>query len=306
LKILVTGSSGFIGSNLVNSLNYPIRAVQRSVSKSQNTSVEYYLVRNFESFQNWRVLLKDIDVVVHLIGLAHRKLDSSPKSFSNCLTLNFHSTINFANSASKLGVRRFIYLSSAGVYGDYSSFPLSEDFLPKPLAPYAISKLIAEKYLLEISSKGEMDVVIIRPPLVYGSRAPGNFSRLLKLVRLGFPLPLSGISNFRSFLGIDNLISFITHCIDHPSAGNQVFNVTDDKDISTVGFMNLISTTLDKKINFFSLPGNTLSSIFNFIGKKDEYVKLTKDFQLDIAKSKNLVDWTPEFTIEEQLRKALI
>lgn len=306
MKILVTGSSGFIGSNLVNSLNYSIRAVQRCVSKSQNTSVEYFLVKNFESFQNWKVLLKDIDVVVHLIGLAHTKLDFSPKSFSNSLSLNFHSTINFANAASMLGVSRFIYLSSAGVYGDYSSLPFSEDVLPKPLAPYAISKLLAEKYLLEISSMCKMDVVIIRPPLVYGSGAPGNFSSLLKLVRLGFPLPLGGISNNRSFLGINNLINFITHCIDNPSAGNQVFNVTDDEDISTVGFINLISKTLDKKINFFSLPGNTLSSIFNFIGKKDEYVKLTNDFQLDISKSMNMLDWSPEFTIEEQLRKALI
>ena len=306
MKILVTGSSGFIGSNLVKSLNYPVRAVQRSVSKCENTSIEYYFVNKFESFQNWKVLLQDIDVVVHLIGLAHSKLDSSAKSFSNCLSLNFHSTINFANSASKLGINRFIYLSSAGVYGNSSSLPLSEDFLPKPLAPYAISKLLAEKFLLDISSKGEMDVVIIRPPLVYGSGAPGNFSRLLKLVRLGFPLPLSGISNLRSFLGIDNLINFLTLCIDHPSAGNQVFNVTDDRDISTIGFMNLISKTLDKRLNLFSLQDNMLSSIFNFIGKKDEYVKLTRDFQLDISKSKNLLNWTPKYTIEEQLKKALI
>ena len=150
-----------------------------------------------------------------------------------------------------------------------------------------------------------MDVVIIRPPLVYGKRAPGNFAKLRQLVHLGFPLPFRGVSNFRSFLGIDNLINFITHCIDHPSAGNQVFNVTDDSDISTVAFMNLISRTLHKKIILFSLPENVLRSIFSLMGKKDDYIKFTGDFQLDISKSKNFINWSPKFTIEEQLIKAL-
>jgi nucleoside-diphosphate-sugar epimerase len=305
LKILVTGSSGFIGSHLVHSLNYSIRVVQRYVPKHHNTSIEYYFIKDFVSFEDWRDLLKDIDVVVHLIGLAHHKFDYSPKSFSKYLSINFHSTINFAKSASKLGIKRFIYLSSAGVYGDHSSYPLSEDFLPKPLEPYAVSKLIAEKYLLEISSKGEMDVIIIRPPLIYGSEAPGNFARLRQLGCLGFPLPFSCISNLRSFLGIDNLINFISHCIDHPLAGNQVFNVSDDNDISTVAFMNLIYNALDKQLILFPIPENILSLFFSFMGKKDEYVKLTKNFQLDISKSKDLINWKPKFSIEEQLTKAL-
>ena len=305
MKILITGASGFIGSHLVQSLKYSMRLVQRHVPKYHNTSVENYLIEDFESFQDWRGLLKDIDVVVHLIGLAHHKFDYSPKSFSKYLSINFQSTINFAYSASRLGVKRFIYLSSAGVYGDHSSCPLSEDFLPKPLEPYAVSKLIAEKYLLEISSKVEMDVVIIRPPLIYGSGAPGNFARLRQLGYLGFPLPFSRISNLRSFLGIDNLINFISHCIDHPSAGNQVFNVSDDNDISTVTFMNLIYNALDKQLILFPIPENILSLFFSLMRKKDEYVKLTKNFQLDISKSKDLINWKPKFSIEEQLTKAL-
>lgn len=293
MKLLITGASGFIGSNLLHSLNYPIRAVQRKSSTNQFANIEYYFIKDFNIFSDWNDLLKDIDVVIHLVGLAHQKLNYSKSSFINHISLNFNSTIKFATSASRLGVRKFIFLSTSAVYGEYSIYPFTEKALPNPVTPYATSKLLTEKFLLELSSNSEMDVVIIRPPLVYGNGASGNFSKLLKYVELGLPLPIKNIDNLRSFISIQNLNCFIKHCINHTAASNEIFNISDGNDISTIQFVNMISKSLDKNVKYFNIPNFLLHLCFKSCGKYNMYNKFTLNFQLNVSKSKDILGWEP-------------
>ena len=200
MNILVTGASGFIGSNFIKYTNHCIKRVVRNKSL-HNHFEDCYYINDFSSNTDWDKAFRDVEVVLHLGALVHRK----PKIFSqsylnNILEANSFATSRFVREASLHGVRRFIFLSTIGVYGQFSNQPFTELDLTFPNEPYSISKLIAEGCLQNICSSSTMDYVIIRPPMVYGPNAPGNFKRLVNLIKYGFPLPISNIKNKRSLL----------------------------------------------------------------------------------------------------------
>jgi nucleoside-diphosphate-sugar epimerase len=220
--------------------------------------------------------------------------------------INRDVTLSLAKLAAKSKVKRFIFLSSIGVNGNQNSKPFTERDDPKPETDYAISKYEAEQQLLILSKEVDMDIVIIRPPLVYGPNAPGNFDTLLKWILKGVPLPFGLIKNKRSFIALDNLTDFIIHCLNYkvtPLASGQVFLVSDGVDVSTSQFLKKLSKAVRSRTILLPFPVNILQFIFRVIGKGNIAGRLFDSLQVDNTKSKELLSWQPVITMEKQLKK---
>jgi nucleoside-diphosphate-sugar epimerase len=238
LKILITGATGFIGNFLVKELlnqNFNISVVLRSKNKYLLNNVKQFIVGDFGNHPDFSSCLKNIDCVIHLAGKAHVIDKNKASILEEFRKINTDLTINLAKQAKSAGVRKFIFLSSIRVNGNQNIKPFLESDTPDPQEPYAISKYEAEQGLLKIAKETSLEVVIIRPPLVYGVNASGNFGRLINWAQLKkpFPLPLGAIHNKRSLVAIDNLIDFIILTITHKNAVNEVFLIADKLDIST-------------------------------------------------------------------------
>ncbi len=302
LNILITGATGFIGQELVNGClkeNYSVIAVTRRLTSELPTSVSQ-VIMSLSPNNDWTLALQDTEVVIHLAGLAHTFYTIDEYS-----QINYAATLNLASQAAKKGVRRFIFLSSIGVNGNENKFPFKETDIPSPVENYAISKYEAEKCLLEIANKTNMEVVIIRPPLVYGANSPGNFASLIKWVRRGIPLPLGAIHNKRSFVALDNLISFIIHCIEHPRASNEVFLISDCEDVSTTQFLHKLINAMNKSLWLIPVPAKLIILTANFIGKGDMAHRLLSSLRIDSSKALNLLNWKPVVTMDEQMQKII-
>lgn len=301
-RIFITGANGFIGKNtrkqLLKDGFYVISGVRQ---KSLDESFEGGEHRYFDLASSSSTDLCDVDVVIHLAGIAHKFSDVTSQEFfeGNC-----DATLALANTAVKLGVKRFIFLSSIGVHGASSAHLLTEESIPKPHNHYALSKLHAEMGLLDIALKSEMEVVIIRPPLVYGRGAPGNFSKLVRLLRRGLPLPFGGVNNKRSFCGVDNLVSFLSVCSNveqTPLARNQIFLIADDEVVSTPAFLTRISDAIHNRSCQIALPVVFLSFLFRLVGQHNLVESLILDLTISTAKADLLLGWKPVFSMEEQL-----
>ena len=300
-QILVTGASGFIASGLINRLsidpkgyfvfassqNFKARELYRGI---QSVSVVDYPVTN----------LQRVDAIVHTSGL------SVAKSLEHYRDVNFEYTISLAKKAAQADVRRFIFLSTIKVHGERSveNHPFTETDIPLPEGPYALSKYEAEQALLELAGESKMEVVIIRPPLVYGPKVKGNFRTMIDWIEKGIPLPLGAIDNRRSFIALDNLVDLLVRCIDHPAAANQVFLVSDNNDLSTTDLLLGIGQALGKSAKLFSLPVPIINIFANMIGKKESVQRLCGSLQADISKTKELLGWEPPISLEEGLRRA--
>ncbi len=217
--------------------------------------------------------------------------------------VNVSGTLKLAQQAAHAGVRRFIFISSIGVNGNVSKRPFSADGHPHPAEAYAQSKWQAEQALWEIQKQTGMEVVIIRPPLVYGPDAPGNFGSLVRWVEKGVPLPLGAIHNKRSLVGIDNLVDLIIRCIDHPAAANQVFLAGDGEDLSTTELLRGVGKAMGKPARLIPVPAGLLQFGATLLGKKAMAQRLLGSLQVDISKTCELLDWKPPYTVEEGLRR---
>jgi nucleoside-diphosphate-sugar epimerase len=209
--------------------------------------------------------------------------------------------------AAKSGIRRFIFISSIGVNGEFNfrrSFTEKDEV--HPANSYAISKWEAEQVLHEISRSCGMEVVILRPPMVYGPDAPGNFARLMCLIKVGIPLPLGNISNLRSFIYISNLVDAITVCFQHPKAAGETFLVSDGEDVSTPDLIKMIASSMNKKPVLFSLHSGILKALCKIVGKGEELEKLTGTLVVDSSKIRNLLGWKPPFTLKEGIRETVL
>jgi nucleoside-diphosphate-sugar epimerase len=318
LKILITGATGYIGSSVLLSISgiNRIVALARKQSKNLVKKVDKIIVGDLKNlsdndnlYQKILSELKETQVVLHIAGLAHKYEKKQSNSLNNYRKINRNSTVFLAKMASEAGVKRFVFISTIAVYGDYSTNPLNETDSPKPLSHYAISKLEAEQGLLELSSKTAMEVVIIRPPLVYGPNAPGNFGRLTNYVKIGIPLPFGLAKNKRSFIAIDNLVDFIFLCIDtekSPNAKNQIFLICDGEDVSTRDFLIYLSNALKKKIYLVPIPPKLIKVLFKFVRKEKMYLKLFESFQINNSKAIKLLGWEPVIKMNEQMKKITI
>ena len=312
-KILVTGATGFIGRCLVDRLvgqgTYEIKLALRSKAKlpidilDQCTAIE---IGNLDGDTHWEVPLKGVDVVVHLAARAHVLNDRAEDPRQAFLETNFYGTRQLAKIASECGVKRFVYISSIGVNGSQTEIekPFTELDEPQPHNAYAKSKWEAEQALREISEKSGMEFVIVRPPLVYGKDAPGNFAQLLKLVSSGVPIPLGAVQNQRSLVALDNLVDFIEVCCIHPKAANQVFLVSDGEDISTLNLIDGIAQSIGRKVHMVAVPLWLLNIGAAMLGQRAAVQRLCGNLQLDISKTNDVLGWMPKFSVREGLRRA--
>lgn len=300
MKILVTGAGGFVGSALADNLSKQERELVLCARRFE-TSNGYVKSPELGGEADWSAALQCVSCVVHTAGLAH----ASSLDISEFRRVNVEGTLGLARQAASLGVKRFIYISSIGVNGSHTTItPFGERSISAPNVAYALSKLEAEQGLFELAKGSSMELVIIRPPLVYAGRAPGNFQRLLWLVSTGLPLPFGSVRNKRSLVALDNLVDFISLCIDHPAAANELFLISDGVDISTPNMINYIASGMGKKAHLLSIPESLMHYAAKLIGKEDIYTQLCGSLVIDSSKARKLLGWKPLVTPEQALVKA--
>ena len=307
-RFFLTGVSGFVGSALANTMHekgYVIRGGVRAISESIPIFVDQYAYGNITPETKWEAALNRVDTVIHLAARVHIMQDTANDPLTEFRRINSDSTLNLARQAAKFGVKRFIYLSSIKVNGETTlpGIPFTEDDKHIPVDPYAISKYEAEQNLLELAKQTNMEVVIIRPPLVYGPRVKANFLSMMKWLYIGVPLPFGSIHNKRSLVALDNLVDLIVTCIEHPAAANEVFLVSDGEDLSTTDLLSRVATALGKKSRLMPINQQLLEIVLKLIGKNDLGQRLCGSLQVDISKAKKLLNWTPLISVDEGIHK---
>ncbi|GHD53890.1 hypothetical protein GCM10008110_27940 [Marinobacter persicus] len=250
----------------------------------------------------------DQQVVAHTAARAHIMKDEVPDPLAEYRKVNVEGTLNLARQAAEAGVSRFIYISSIKVNGEQTPLgkPYTAEDVPAPEDPYGVSKLEAETGLHKIASETGMEVVIIRPPLVYGPGVKGNFASMIKLVEKGLPLPLGSIHNKRSLVALDNLVDLIITCIDHPAAANQVFLAGDGQDVSTTELLRGVGRAMGKPARLVPVPAGMLMFGAGLLGKKAVAHRLLGSLEVDISKARNLLGWEPPLSVEEGLRRCFV
>jgi nucleoside-diphosphate-sugar epimerase len=265
------------------------------------------MVGNNDAATKWLSLLQDVDSVIHLAARVHVIRDSSSDPLAEFRSVNTEGTLNLARQAGEVGVRRFIFLSTIGVNGNSTlqGKVFAPTDTPSPYDPYSSSKYQAEIGLHSIAQSTGMEVVIIRPPLVYGANAPGNFGKLTRLVAKGLPFPLGSINNLRSFVGIDNLVDFIITCLEHPAAANETFLVSDGEDLSTPDLIRRMARAMNHPARLLPVPVWALQAGASLLGKGDAVQRLCGNLQVDISKARELLGWNPPFSADEGLKRAV-
>lgn len=308
-EILITGSTGFIGRALTQQLakqkNNVVSAVRRPII-SDHGHIKQIQIGNICSTTDWTNALDGIDIVIHLAGCAHI-IDNSDKEdlLKTYQKNNTYGSLNLATQAIKSGVKRFIFISSIRVNGARNESPFTEKDPPNPQEAYAVSKMETEQGLYQLAEEFDMEIVIIRPPLVYGPNAPGNFGRLLRVVIKGIPLPLGAIHNQRSLVALDNLVDLIATCIDHPAAANQTFLAGDGEDLSTTELLQRVAKALGRPVYLIPVPVCILKFCSVLLNKRDVYQRLCSSLQVDISKARKVLGWIPPVSVDEGLRKAV-
>lgn len=296
-NVLITGAHGFIGKSLVGHLKTLSEWDIRTAVRVPSAAISEVVVGNISANTNWGAALKNIDVVVHLAGLAHQNY-----SKTELFEVNTEGTLNLARQAIENGVKRLIFISSIKVNGELTSQPFTESDPPNPQQNYAISKLEAEQGLLALAKKSTLEIVIIRPPLVYGFGVSGNFALLLKLANSPIPLPFGAIKNRRSMIGIYNLVDFIAATMSHPNAANQVFLIKDTT-VSTTELLQKMREACGRKPRLIPYPVIMLKLLAKLVGKGEMAQKLLSSLEIDAQKAHKMLGWQAKFTIDEQLRK---
>ncbi|MBE0349647.1 UDP-glucose 4-epimerase family protein [Pseudoalteromonas lipolytica] len=303
MKLLITGYTGFVGSNLIMQLhsNHELSLVGRKVSE-----LGHFYKHDIDTNANYSEALLNVNCVIHIAARVHIMNDASADPLIEFRAVNTVGTLNLAKQAAKEGVKRFIFVSSIKVNGESTtnSSPFCAGDRPAPEDPYGISKAEAEQQLLELGKLTGMEIVIIRPPLVYGEGVKANFASLMKLVNKGFPLPFRLINNKRSLVSVYNLVDLIQVCISHPRAANQVFLVSDDHDLSTAEMVALMAKVQCKPNLALPVPVWCFKLVGKLLGKQDVIDRLTGSLQLDITHTKNTLDWSPPYSVEHGFKLA--
>jgi len=305
-RVLVTGATGFLGGAVAAALSSAGCAVLRGARTGPGS------VRDGEAWigygeigpeTNWDVALDGVHTIVHAAGLAH--LEDRAGAAERLWQVNVGGAASLAACAVARRVSRFILISSVAVNGSTTAGrPFSEDSGEHPDNSYALSKLEAEMRLKDIARGTGMECVILRPPLVYGFGARGNFRRLVNLVRSGLPLPLGSATAPRSFIAIDNLTSVIRRCVEHPAAANQTFLVRDAELASTVHLIHGIAAALGRRVWTPRIPASVMRAAFNLAGREGDFRRLFAPLDIDCGKVRKLLDWSPTVSMAEGLRRA--
>lgn len=310
MNIVVTGATGFIGSHLCAALSdkqHSVTIVSRSAQVGANQHSRTPVQIDLQQHVDYDTLLKGCDVVIHLAGRVHVLNDLGSDLGSAYVSANTTATLNLARAAAARGVKRFIFLSSVKVNGESTALgkPFTPESTPHPTDAYGQSKLDAELGLFDIAESSALEVVIIRPPLVYGPGVGANFLELMKLVHKQIPLPLGAVKNKRSFVGIDNLVSLIVTCLDHPAAPNRVFLVSDNADLSTPDLIRHIAHAQERQPRLFPFPQTLLRLGAKLFHREHLYMRLCGSLQVDITTTMNLLGWRPVATLESMLAQTV-
>lgn len=309
MNILITGATGFIGQAVIRDLlahpRHRISALTRLTSSTLPEGIPRIEVNAIDGATDYSNRLAGFDVVIHLAARVHHLQEQRDTAYSAYKSINVDGTLNLARQAADAGVGRFIYLSSIKVNGESTrpGHPFRADDPPRPSDPYAVSKYEAERGLMALSETTGMAFVIIRPPLVYGPGVKANFHKLMGLIRRGLPLPFGSIDNLRSMVSIDNLASLIRHCIEHPNAANKIFLVSDDRDVSTTELLRILANAMELPGRLILFPKTLLSMAARLAGKEEIARRLLDNLQVDISKTKSELDWRPESSLEEAIRR---
>ena len=310
MKVLVTGATGFVGRALVVKLaamgHLEVLALTRQIPANLVSRAEYLCGGDLSSQTQWQPVMAGVHAIVHTAARAHVLHDRAADPLAEFRRVNVAGSLRLAEQAAEMGVRRFVFVSSIGVNG-MQSLPgkvFSEADQPNPLNAYALSKWEAEQGLLGIAAETGMEVVILRPPLVYGPHAPGNFGSLMRWLKRGVPLPLGAIYNQRSLVALDNLVDLIITCLTHPAAANQTFLVSDGEDVSTTELLRRMGRAMGCPARLVPVPASWLKLAATLVGKQDMAQRLCSSLQVDIAKTRDLLGWRPPLSLDQGLKKA--
>ncbi len=299
----LTGSTGFIGSSLLKRLGHRVRCVVRGSKKRLPRELDFFEIDSLTADTDWSGAFDGVRTVIHLAARAHILRDADPDPLVMFRQVNTAATLHLAREAASGGVKRFVFLSSIGVYGNQSSQPLSESTPTHPAEPYAVSKLEAEIGLRQIAEETGLEVTIIRAPLVYGPNAPGNFGRLADAILRGRRLPLGAIRNKRSFIALENLVDFISLCAQHPNAANETFVIADGEDVSTADLVKRMARAFGIPSRLIWVPSPLLWLGATLSGNRSAAGKLLGTLLIDSTKAGELLGWRPLIAMDEQLSK---
>ncbi len=289
MSLLITGGTGFVGRALVDRLgDQPMRLATR------------------DDWAGWHKALAGITTIVHLAARVHVMHDTAADPLTAFRVVNVEGTVNLARQAAAAGVKRFVFISSVKVNGEATlpGQPFTADDIPAPLDAYGVSKMEAEQGLRQIALQTGMEVVIIRPPLVYGPGVKANFASMMRWLRRGVPLPLGAIHNQRSLVALDNLVDLIITCLTHSAAANQTFLVSDGEDVSTTELLRRMGQAMGRPARLLPVPVSWLKLAVALVGKQDVAQRLCGNLQVDIEKTRRLLGWSPPLSLDEGLKKA--
>lgn len=307
MNILITGAGGFLAQRMIH-----IWEEEKNMSLSGSTTnadiamkSDFFHMKSINRYTDWSDALSEQEIVIHCAGVVHKIEAKAQQKATDYYDVNYEGSVNLARQAVKAGVRRFIYISSIKVNGENSEIdkPFAPDHLPRPEDHYAMSKLKAETELLRIGDESGMEVVIIRPPMIYGIKAKGNFSRLVSLTKSSYILPFKKVRNRRSLVYVDNLIDLISKCCWHPNAVGQVLLVSDNEDVSLPELIEAIAKAYGANNLMIPVPLIILKFILLMIGKRDIIQKVLMPLQVDITKTCTILDWQPPFSVLDGLRR---
>ncbi len=309
-SVLVTGATGFVGSSVVSRLaveNFETHACVRRDFFSMPKGVRIVPVVELTANTDWRPILAGVKSLVHVAARVHVMQDTEADPLTAFRTFNVDCTLNLARQAATSGVKRFVFISSVKVNGERTQLgrAFNEADAPNPQDAYGQSKHEAEQGLRQVSSDTGMEVVIIRPPLVYGPGVKANFAALMRAVQRGWPMPLGAVHNQRSLVALDNLVDFIVTCITHPQAANQTFLVSDGQDLSTTELVRGMAQASGVPARLLQVPVWALQAGASLLGKRDVVQRLCGNLQVDISKARSLLGWVPPVSLEEGLRRAM-
>jgi len=312
LKVLLTGATGFVGRGLLARLcredDVQVRVAVRDKATTWPQGVDVALIDGLSAAQDWVPALQDIDVVIHAAARVHVMDEQASDPLAAFRAVNVEATRHLATQAAALGVKRFVFVSSVKVNGEETQpgRPFTADAAALPEDPYGQSKLEAEQALFEVAARTGLEVCVVRPPLVYGPGVKANFASLMEALRRRLPLPFASIDNRRSLVSRDNLVDLLLLCSRHPAAAGQVFLVSDGEDLSTAQLCTRLSTALGVRPRLLPVSPSLLRLLGRLIGRSQQVQRLLGSLQVDIAKTRSLLGWTPPLSVEQALRDTAV
>jgi nucleoside-diphosphate-sugar epimerase len=310
MRVLVTGATGFIGGAVTVRAELDpeleVCGTGHNRAAERKLTVDPTFLRDLAPDTDWAEPLNGVDVVVHAAARVHVMHDLARDPLAEFRRVNVAGTLALARQASDAGVRRFVFISSIKVNGERTlvGCPFTADDIPSPSDAYGVSKLEAEEGLRRISTESGLEVVIIRPVLVYGPGVKANFLSLLRWMNRSAPLPFGSMHNKRSLVALDNLVDLVVTCLRHPGAANQTFLVSDGEDLSITALLLRVAQALGKTARLVPVPLGVLALVAQLLGEADRAQRLCGSLQVDIAKTRALLGWEPPVTVDEGLELA--